>query len=124
MGEFESVDGDAGLDSSIAAPSVGNVSSLSQTRNHGEATKNPCWSVEEDKQLVRSIEAHGGARNIRNWGEIPTPMSGRTGKQCRERWEALGRLKIARVLAARALRKVVDGTRLDDPRHDVSATGI
>merc|ERR1711998_589293 len=58
------------------------------------------------------------------WDDVAKGMPRRSGKECRERWEALGHRGDARVLAARALRKVVDGTRLDEPRDDASATGI
>lgn len=40
------------------------------------------WSSEEDRLLKESIEKNGTS----NWTVIASALSGRTGKQCRERW--------------------------------------
>jgi hypothetical protein len=40
------------------------------------------WSIEEDQVLQSTIAEHGPA----NWKRIALGVSGRTGKQCRERW--------------------------------------
>ena len=40
------------------------------------------WSLEEDNLLIRLIEIHGATK----WSQIAQGISGRQGKQCRERW--------------------------------------
>lgn len=45
-------------------------------------TKKMKWSPEEDKKLLESIRIHGTS----NWPLIASALTGRTGKQCRERW--------------------------------------
>ena len=52
----------------------------------GGAPWKESWSVHEDEQLVRAIEAHGGAYACR-WEDVAARVSGRSGKQCRERWK-------------------------------------
>jgi hypothetical protein len=40
------------------------------------------WTPGEDALLVRDVEQHGP----QNWNAIALSLTGRTGKQCRERW--------------------------------------
>jgi hypothetical protein len=40
------------------------------------------WSVAEDEVLRRAVEERGPS----NWNAIAVSLTGRTGKQCRERW--------------------------------------
>lgn len=40
------------------------------------------WSTEEDQKLVGLVEKYG----VRRWSYIARALSGRVGKQCRERW--------------------------------------
>ncbi|CAM6083181.1 unnamed protein product [Calypogeia fissa] len=40
------------------------------------------WSIEEDRYLMELVERHGQQR----WSLIATYLTGRIGKQCRERW--------------------------------------
>ncbi|GMN60607.1 hypothetical protein TIFTF001_029714 [Ficus carica] len=40
------------------------------------------WTPQEDSLLKQMVETHG----IRNWTKIAKMLSGRVGKQCRERW--------------------------------------
>ncbi|KAG5182732.1 Homeodomain-like protein, partial [Tribonema minus] len=40
------------------------------------------WSPEEDQLMMLLVREHG----TRQWGLIGSLLSGRTGKQCRERW--------------------------------------
>jgi len=49
------------------------------------------WSPEEDERLRATVAKFVGLDNKPNksnlkWGEVATIMTGRTGKQCRERW--------------------------------------
>ncbi|CAM9544074.1 unnamed protein product [Discosporangium mesarthrocarpum] len=39
------------------------------------------WSAEEDEQLVKLV-----GQGFKNWGALSENLSGRTSKQCRERW--------------------------------------
>ena len=45
-------------------------------------TKKQKWTAEEDQQLLESVRIHGTS----NWPLIASALTGRTGKQCRERW--------------------------------------
>ncbi|KAI3678481.1 hypothetical protein L6452_37775 [Arctium lappa] len=40
------------------------------------------WTDEEDRKLLRLVKQHG----VRKWAHIAEQMTGRAGKQCRERW--------------------------------------
>nr|AFN53665.1 Myb-like DNA-binding domain protein [Linum usitatissimum] len=40
------------------------------------------WTEDEDRKLIRLVKQFG----IRKWAEIAQRLSGRAGKQCRERW--------------------------------------
>ncbi|XP_074314999.1 transcription factor MYB98-like [Silene latifolia] len=40
------------------------------------------WTIEEDRRLVQLVERYG----IRKWSQIADMLTGRIGKQCRERW--------------------------------------
>ncbi|KAG0496617.1 hypothetical protein HPP92_001149 [Vanilla planifolia] len=40
------------------------------------------WTIEEDKLLVKLVEQYG----LRKWSQIAQMLTGRIGKQCRERW--------------------------------------
>ena len=40
------------------------------------------WTPEEDRALIASVEKNG----MSNWTMVASEVSGRTGKQCRERW--------------------------------------
>ncbi|WIA23297.1 hypothetical protein OEZ85_000065 [Tetradesmus obliquus] len=42
-----------------------------------------CWSDEEHAKLVALVERYG-----RNWARVESHLPGRTGKQCRERYQA------------------------------------
>jgi len=46
------------------------------------------WSKKEDAMLMEVVqEANNENREHGGWASIATHMSGRTGTQCRERWE-------------------------------------
>lgn len=45
-------------------------------------SKKSKWTPEEDRMLIESVTKHG----MSNWSLVATEVSGRTGKQCRERW--------------------------------------
>ena len=51
-------------------------------RSGGKAPKHP-WTPEEDELLVRLIEEQGPNQ----WAKIAGLITGRVGKQCRERWQ-------------------------------------
>ncbi|KAJ6672387.1 MYB PROTEIN-RELATED [Salix viminalis] len=40
------------------------------------------WSTEEDRLLIQLVEQYG----VRKWSYVAKMVSGRIGKQCRERW--------------------------------------
>ncbi|KAI9384573.1 hypothetical protein POPTR_012G082000v4 [Populus trichocarpa] len=40
------------------------------------------WTTEEDRLLIQLVEQHG----VRKWSDVAKMLSGRIGKQCRERW--------------------------------------
>ena len=40
------------------------------------------WTPEEDALMIQLVQQHG----TRHWGNIGKQLTGRTGKQCRERW--------------------------------------
>ena len=40
------------------------------------------WTKEEDKALMKAVQEYG----TDNWKAVAAHVSGRTGKQCRERW--------------------------------------
>ena len=40
------------------------------------------WTPEEDAPMIQLVQQHG----TRHWGNIGKQLTGRTGKQCRERW--------------------------------------
>jgi len=40
------------------------------------------WTIREDKDLLKLVESMGA----KNWNSISDSLTGRTGKQCRERW--------------------------------------
>ncbi|KAI4350672.1 hypothetical protein L6164_005104 [Bauhinia variegata] len=40
------------------------------------------WTPEEDSVLIQLVERHG----LKKWSEIAKSLTGRVGKQCRERW--------------------------------------
>ena len=50
-------------------------------KSHG-ISKKMKWTADEDAILVKRIEKYGTG----NWSLIAQELSGRTGKQCRERW--------------------------------------
>lgn len=52
------------------------------SRTVGQTSKKQKWTEEEDKALIESVKLHGTS----NWPLIASAISGRTGKQCRERW--------------------------------------
>ncbi|GLJ26725.1 hypothetical protein SUGI_0520670 [Cryptomeria japonica] len=55
------------------------------TRNRGHQMQNVIkgqWTAEEDRLLVKVVEEHG----VHKWSQIAEMLTGRVGKQCRERW--------------------------------------
>ena len=64
-------------------PPITDTLSQPQTpQEHVGNTKKQKWTPEEDEQLLESVKKHGTS----NWPLIASALTGRTGKQCRERW--------------------------------------
>eukprot|EP00934_Nitzschia_sp_Nitz4_P007662 Nitzschia sp. Nitz4//scaffold2_size372955//117253//119511//NITZ4_000394-RA/size372955-processed-gene-0.490-mRNA-1//-1//CDS//3329546689//7652//frame0 len=40
------------------------------------------WSADEDRKIIKMVNQHGAKK----WSQIAAELTGRTGKQCRERW--------------------------------------
>jgi hypothetical protein len=45
-------------------------------------TQKPKWTAKEDQELTESVKRHGTG----NWSLVALSITGRNGKQCRERW--------------------------------------
>ena len=58
---------------------------LESTPANEVAWKKQVWTPEEDQQLRDLMAACGDGEKVR-WSAIGEKMSGRSGKQCRERW--------------------------------------
>lgn len=52
-------------------------------RSRGKQRTLHRWSEDEHKKLEKLVQTYG---TDRNWSTIAGHLSGRTGKQCRERW--------------------------------------
>jgi hypothetical protein len=62
--------------------------SASQIAGRWEKVLNPrlvkgSWTRDEDDTIVRHVEAHG----THDWDTVSRRLTGRTGRQCRERWK-------------------------------------
>merc|ERR1711904_669685 len=74
---------------------------------------------------AESVDGDAGLGNlIATPSELSLSVRSLNSVQLPENARESGDLETARILAARALRKVVGGTRLDELRSDASATGI
>ena len=65
----------------ITEKSISNEEDDLQTKG-GQISKKQKWTEEEDKLLIEAVKKY----TTNNWPLIACSISGRTGKQCRERW--------------------------------------
>eukprot|EP00804_Cyclotella_cryptica_P000646 CCRYP_014672-RA/>CCRYP_014672-RA protein AED:0.17 eAED:0.17 QI:63/1/1/1/1/1/3/1560/727 len=54
----------------------------------GGGGKKGGWSKEEDEKIKNFVKENGGGEKVR-WSLVAKELSGRTGKQCRERWYSI-----------------------------------